>query len=285
MDGDRPGVLQLVQHLSRIGGLLVVEGHHHFPLGGVDEDHGADIPVKDAAARGLIGSVAALPLNVVVVLGLHDPIPYPEDGLAVLQLPLALGRRIEGRLEAAVEIVGARLPLAGGGDDLDAPLGGLAVGAGKSGLAELHHGVGDLPVIAAGEKEEIVVLDAKAGHRPLVDGVGVGDNERFAGLAEDLGEAHRGEAAAVDEVAEHPPCPYRGKLVGIPDEDESRPGLDRLAEGAHEGVIHHGGLVHDDHRFLQKILLVSAEVAVTRALLEFHFQKAVDGLGLHGGGL
>ena len=110
------GHVQLIQHIRGVAHGAVVKPQGQQLPGGVYLLHGAHIAVKNAGAHG---AVVLFPQHIVVVFGLHHPVALPENEVAELLLVLCPGRRIQRRLEAAVQLHRAARAPAGRGQHLD----------------------------------------------------------------------------------------------------------------------------------------------------------------------
>ena len=131
-------------------------------------------------------------------------------------------------MQKQIQMLGSRLSLTGCGYHLGPVYGKLAVGSRQTNLAQIRYRSGNLPIRVAGEKEEIVVFHRQLGHFAPIDGVSVGDNQAFSGLAEDLGKAYGSQSPRIQQITQHVSRPHGGKLIGITDYDQSCPRLNRL---------------------------------------------------------
>ena len=252
MDRDGVGQLQLAELFNAVDRPPpVVKGQlQHFP-GGVDLLNPAHVAVEDAAAHG---AVLSLPDDVVVVPGLHNPVPLPEEAFSPQKLPLVRRFGIQRLLEAAVEADGAAGPLAHGGEDLNL-VRRNAHAPRQAGLAQLHHG-GDRPLrLPAAEEEEVPLVAGERGRLAQVYGVGVADDGGLLRLTEHLPQKHRLHPAAADEVGEHVPRPHRGQLVRVSHQHQPGAGPQCPQQGGEERQVHHAHLVHNHRVRLQGLLL------------------------------
>ena len=115
--------------------------------------------------------------------------------------------------------------------------------------------------------------------------MGVADDGALGGLPEDLREANRGHPAGAQQVGEEVSRPYRGQLIGVPNQDEPAVPPEGGQEGPHQGHIHHGGLVHNDGVGLQGLVLVVGEDQLAGLAVKLGLQQAVDGGGFGPAGL
>ena len=122
--------------------------------------------------------------------------------------------------------------------------------------------------------------------------MGVHDDVRRGGLAEDVAKLDGPDHAGGDDVAEDVTGPDRWQLVRVTDHDEAGAAVDGLQEGVHEEDVDHGHLVDDDDVALERIVFVALEVAahlvaalfvLVRAALVL--EEAVDRGGRPAGGL
>ena len=276
VDGDGIGVLQLVQHLQGVGGPPVVVLDDHRLGRAVDHLDDPDVPVEDAGAL----PVAAFPDNVVVVLDLHHLVPLPEEAGAVLYLHLLDGGRVEGRLELLVQLLGAQDSFPPGDDDLDVPQGGVPIGTGEAGLAQLHHRGGGR-LLPPSQEEEVAVPPVQHRQLPPDDGVGIGDDQALGRLAEHLVQVDGGHNAAGDQIPQQVSRPHRGQLVRVAHQNDLAGHLHRPQQGVHQEGVHHGHLVHNDSVTGEQVLLVPLKGK--QDALGVHLQQPVDGFGLPAG--
>jgi hypothetical protein len=83
----------------------------------------------------------------------------------------------------------------------------------------------------------------QGGHRARVDPVRVDHDAGLLGLAEDPGQPDRRQRPGGQHVAQHLPGADRGQLVHIPDQQQVRPGRDRLDQLIGQGQAHRVGLL------------------------------------------
>ena len=100
-----------------------------------------------------------------------------------------------------------------------------------------------------------------------VDAVGVGDHPAVLGLAEHLGQPHPGQALGGQQVAQDLPGPDAGQLVDVADQQQMRPGWDRLDQLVGQQHIQHRGLVDHHQVGVQGMVAVKGGVP-TRAQLQ-----------------
>ena len=115
-----------------------------------------------------------------------------------------------------------------------------------------------------------------------MDAVGVLDDLALRGLAEHLGQAHRGQRLPRPEIAQDRAGADRGQLVGVAHEQELRAVGDGLQQVVEEDDVDHRGLVDDDQVGLELAVGVALEEALLRAELEEPVQRlggATGGLG------
>ena len=109
-----------------------------------------------------------------------------------------------------------------------------------------------------------------------VDGVRVGDDQTFSRLTEDVRQFDHREAFSENDILENTTRADGRKLIGVPDQNESRSGAHGAQKRFHQIQINHGSLVNDDDVFFQKTALVPAENG-TFVRFIIHFQHTVDG--------
>ena len=114
----------------------------------------------------------------------------------------------------------------------------------------------------------------------VVDAVGVDDDARLLGLAEDLGQAHPRDVAGGEQVAQDLAGADRGELIDVADEQQVRALGDRLDQLVGEDHVHHRGLVDHDQVGVKRVLSVVFRVAAGLEL-----QQPVNGQGLMSGQL
>ena len=117
-----------------------------------------------------------------------------------------------------------------------------------------------------------------------VDFVGIYHNIALAGLAENSGKPHHAALSGGNDIPEHAPRPYGGKLIDVSHHHQAGSHRDCRQERMHQINIHHRHLIHNDHIRLQGILPVPSESAGSIRAAG-HLQKPVDGPGLVTGGL
>jgi hypothetical protein len=114
----------------------------------------------------------------------------------------------------------------------------------------------------------------------LVDAVGVDDDARLAGLAEDLSQAHSRDAVGGEQVAQDFAGADRRELIDVADEQQMRSVGDRLDELVGQDHIHHRALIDHDQIGVKRVVAVVFGVAVGLEL-----QQPVNGGGLVAGQL
>ena len=272
MDGDGKGGLQLPQHIGGILHDLAVEIHGDLLLvDGTDHTHVA-VEHPHAGLQPLL----VPPEDIVVVFHLHDPVPRAEDPVSEAALPLVLPGRVQGLLKDLIETFGPRPPAAGGREHLDL-VGGDAQPFGQTAAAQVHHRVQRSLGVPADHEEKVVVVAPQVGGNPLIDHVGVADDVALGGLPEDLGQTHRGDHPAADQVGEEVARTHGGQLVRVPHQHQPAVPGQGGEQGGHEDHIHHGGLVHDDGIHIQGIIAVVGKDQLPRLGVKARFQQAVDG--------
>jgi len=152
---------------------------------------------------------------------------------------------------------------------------------------DVHHELGGLLCrVQAGLFRRVTgepVEVGKPGHLrglAVVDAVGVDDDARPLGLAEDLGQPHPRHAGGCEQVAEDFPGADRGELVDVADQQQVRALWDGLDQLVGQDDVHHRGLIHHDQIGIQG--MVTVVFGVTAGL---QLQQPVHGGGLVAGQL
>ena len=107
---------------------------------------------------------------------------------------------------------------------------------------------------------------------PLVDPVGVDDDEAVLLLPEDLVQPDDVDRPRLDDVVEQVARADRRELVLVADEDEAHPRRDGLEEVVHQRQVDHRELVDDEGLALERVGLVALE----GPLLGLELEDAVD---------
>ena len=115
--------------------------------------------------------------------------------------------------------------------------------------------------------------------------VGVADDGRLGRLTENLREAEGGDPLGAEEIRQQIPGAHRGQLVRIPHQNQATVPAEGGEQGAHEGHIHHGGLVHNHRIHLQGVVLVVGKDEAPLLGVILGLQQPVDGGGLGAAGL
>ena len=89
-------------------------------------------------------------------------------------------------MQKAVEVLCARLPFAGGRDDLNIVHDPGAVGFGQAVATQVRHRQRDVAVVLAPEEEKVVIFDTEVGHSSGIYGVGVGHDQTVFRLTENF---------------------------------------------------------------------------------------------------
>ena len=108
------------------------------------------------------------------------------------------------------------------------------------------------------------LLERRGDGRDLaaVDLVGGTDDQRLAGLAEDLRQPEDRDRPGGDDIPEHIAGADRGQLVGVADQQQLATGRHRLQQRGGEADVEHRALVDDKEIGLQGVVLVALEAAV-----------------------
>ena len=281
MRGDGVGKLQLREHLGLIDDLAVVKEDVDLVLLRVDGDDRADVAVEHARAGRAVG---ALPRQIVVIADLHDAVALAEARAAAELFAPAGLRRVQRRLQGAVQIGRPRLALAGGADDLNFPGGDMHI-LRQTARAELTDGLHELRGRAAAQEEAVAVLCGQNGQLAAVDGVGVHDDEALPGLPENFRQADGRDDAAADEVGKQVARADARQLVRVADEHKAGLLRQRLEQTVHEQHVDHGHLVHDDGVAFQRLVLIAGEEHLAVFGRDLRLEQAMDGRGVAAGQL
>ena len=276
---DRLGIGQvdLAEHLHAVRRFPAVKVQRQPFAPGVDLRDAAYVAVEHS---GTHGAVILLPDHIVVIPGLHDPVPYPEHPLAPQDLPLAGGLGVQGLLQKPVQIHGAAGTLSGGGQHLDLVRRDVHI-VRQAGAAQLQHR-GHRPLgVPAAEEEEIPLVPFQFRGFSQVHPVGVADDGGLLRLPEHLPEKHRFDLLAADQVGKHVARPHGGQLVRVSHQHQPGAGPQCPQQCGEQGHVHHAHLVHDDSLRLQGLLLRFLEGHLMAGLVPGHAQQPVDRLGLH----
>ena len=293
VDRDCVGELEALAVLEGILDEAVVETDRQVLSEAVDLGDDADVAVEDALALLGRDAVAAadLPDEVVVVPDLHDLVADAEQGASDLLLGLAAALRVHLLLEELVQALDAERALPLRGHDLDVE--GIHAEVARE-LVQHEGGdrCEDLIRCLTLDEEEVLRALAEVDRLAFIDFMGVYDDVRRGGLAEDVAELDGPDHAGGDDVAEDIAGTDRWQLVRVTDHDEAGAAVDGLQEGVHEEDVDHGHLVDDDDVALERIVFVALEVTahlvatvfvLVRAALVL--EEAVDRGGRPAGGL
>ena len=121
------------------------------------------------------------------------------------------------------------------------------------------------------EEEKVAGFLIGDRHLPLVDAVGVLDDEGVGRLAEDLVEAHDGGDARGDQIVEDITGTDRGELIDIPHKEKVTVNRNRFEQAVGEDEVEHGGFVDDDHVGVYGVVF-----AAGKPFVRFEFEEAMD---------
>ena len=263
VDGGGVGKDQLVQLRYVVLDAPVVEADRQRPVLQVHPLDDADVAVED--------------FLFIVVPDLHDLVALPVYVTPSAQATLA---GVYGLLQELVEVRGADHAALHRGEDLNLA-GTDAVIAGELGLYQLlDGGRGLLRRLPLHEEKVGVPAVGEVGHLAAIDAVGVHDDTAGLRLAEDPGQTDNREAAGVDDIPQDIPGPHAGQLVDVAHQDQRHAVGDGLQKVVHQHDVDHRAFVHNQDVPLQRVFLIPLI-----ALGRLDLQKAVDGFGLHAGGL
>ena len=228
----------------------------------------------DAIHAAHEADVAVENILVVIVDSLHDLVPGPVGDAKQPPLGLLIGSRIEPGLHALIERAHPCRAAIDRSQHLD-----LAQRIQPKLLRDafgnhLHHPVGGRLGILGGEQEEIAAVLRDQRQFPPVDQVGIGNDLRIGGLAEDTRQARHRHQAAGDQIAQHIARPDRGQLIHIADQEQLCAGRHRLEQVIGQQQVEHRGFVYHQVIDLERVFLVALEAQGRGG-----FQQAVDGTG------
>src|SRR6266536_763790 len=194
VDGDGIGQDQFIQFVKLVAnkertGLLY---KFDFERGAllVDAAYPAHVTIEDAF--------------VVVVARLHDFVAYTQDMIAPLYLHKR--RRIEMSLQSLVEGCHTNRPFIHRRKYLDIGQWIKMVTRRQSTLNKIKYQLlGAQGILFSHEKEVAARFDFCRGHMPGIDTVCIDDNFTLLGLAEEFGQAHRGNHLTTQQVTQHVP--------------------------------------------------------------------------------
>ena len=190
------GQVHLVQLLRTVDRPAAVKVQLQPLAGVVDLHNPSHVPVEHPRAHG---SVLFFPHHIVVVPGLHHPVPLPEEPVAPQKLPLLRPFGVQRLLEEAVQVHRPGGALPGGGQHLDLRRRDSHV-LRQAGPAQLHQGVQRPLRVPAAEEKEIPLVALEVQGPPLVHGVGRPDDGGLLRLAEDLPKEYGFHPFAADKV-------------------------------------------------------------------------------------
>ena len=276
---DRLGIGQvdLAEHLHTVRRFPAVKVQRQPLAPGVDLRDAAHIAVEHSGAHG---AVVLLPDHVVVIPGLHDPVPYPEHPLPPQDLPLAGCPGVQRLLQEPVQVDGATRPLPGGRQHLDLLRRDVHI-VRQAGLAQLQHRRHRPLGVPAAKEEEISLIPLQVRGFSQVHPVGVADDGGLLRLPEHLPEKHSLDLFAADQVGKHISRPHGGQLVRISHQHQPGAEAQRPQQCGEQGHVHHAHLVHNDGLGLQRLLFRFLEGHLMSRLIPRHTQQPVNRLGLH----
>src|SRR5882672_4233677 len=261
---DRRGVSrhQRVEFAERVSDSAAVEAGYKLSVGEIDLINVSDVAIID--------------LLIVVVLDLHHLVAWREDPPETLNLLVA--RWIQCRLQLNIERTSAHPASVHRAEDLNVTDGIETEARGNPNFHELNNALhGDLRLFRLDEVEiAIVSRRAEIGNYTLVDAVGGGDDATLRGLPEHLGQSHHWYGAGRDDIREHLPRSYGGKLVNIANDQESGGDRHGLDERLHQHDVHHGSFVDNQQVAIERIVVAALEPS----RLGIDFEQPVNGFGL-----
>ena len=276
---DRLGIGQvdLAEHFHAVRRFPAVKVQRQPLAPGVDLRDAAYVAVEHS---GTHGAVILLPDHIVIIPGLHDPVPYPEHPLPPQDLPLAGCPGVQRLLQEPVQVDGAARPLPGGRQHLDLLRRDVHI-VRQAGLAQFQHRRHRPLGVPTAEEEEIPLIPLQVRAFAQIDPVGVADDGGLLRLPEHLPEKHSLDLFAADQVGKHISRPHRGQLVRISHQHQPGAGAQRPQQRGEQGHVHHAHLVHDDGLGLQRLLFRFLEGHLMSRLIPRHTQQPVDRLSLH----
>ena len=227
---DGIGHIQLAQQVCRIHGGALVKANGNQLTGGVDILNDAHIAVEDA---GTCRAVVLFPDHVVVVLRLHHPVTGAEHNIAPHLLPLTGSRRIQRRLQRAVQVHRTHLALAGRRQHLYLFHRHAHI-LRQTGAAQFHHCLHQPVRCAAAQEEEIALIALQRRLHTQIHRVSIADNGGLLRLTENLPQHHRGDSAAAQHIAQHIAGTHRRQLVGVSHHHKAAARAQRCKKGSHQ---------------------------------------------------
>ena len=224
MHGNGIGKFQFIQLLKGI--LLhntVVKRNPHTVVCPVDVQDFPNVAVE--GARSLFASL--FPDNLIVVFDLHHTVAFPEHRVPVCILPFALDRWVVQCLHQSIEIFRSRLSSARWGNDLHISLCFLTVSLGQTVLIQVGNGLRNSGVAFTRKKEKVIILPIQNRHFPLIDCMGIRNDQRFLRLSENLRQSHGAETFRINNIPKYIPRSHARKLVSVTDQNHARTRLDR----------------------------------------------------------
>ena len=106
----------------------------------------------------------------------------------------------------------------------------------------------------------------------------VADDGRALRLSEHLGQRDHRRAGATEQIGEHAARTDAGQLVGVADQHQPAPGLQRRQERAHQREIHHRRFIHNHRIRLKRLFFILLKCDLARVLVPGHAEQTVDGL-------
>ena len=132
-------------------------------------------------------------------------------------------------------------------------------------------------VAAAAHEEKILVTRIEQRHFPAIDAVSTGDNQAFAALTENLGQTHRIESAAVNQIMQNIACADARQLVAVAEQYETRARSNGGKQRIGQKHIHHRSLVDDNNvRVEQVVLIPYKDRAILILTAEFHLKQTMN---------
>ena len=192
--------------------------------------------------------------------------------------------RIQGLLEHFIQRPGAHTPLARRRQDLDLLRWDAHI-LGKPGGTQVPNQIGQILLGASAHEKEVAFHVAQLRGLPVIDPVGVHDNQALLGLSENLRQPGHRQLFTPEHITEGEARPHRRQLIRITNQNQALALGDGLQKVVQQLNVHHRHFVHDDGIGLQGIVLVLRKVHLPCVLIDPSFQKPMDGGSLLPGNL
>ena len=207
---------------------------------------------------------------------MHHPVSLPEANFAANFFLFSRLRRIEGRLQRLIEPNGPGLSLSCRADDLDLRRRDPHIFR-QSFDTKLGNGLHHCLRCTSAHEEEIPILGGQNGQLPLIDRVGVHDDEALPGLSEDLRQGDGMHHAATNQVGKEISRSYGRELIRVADQNQVRLLRQGFKQAVHQEHVHHGHLIDNQRITVQRLALVALKGHLPCFGRDLRFQESVDG--------